>query len=147
MRIFLLCKVRGCPPEEVERQRAYVESLESQGHTVHWPPRDTKQDDPLGGVGICRATLSAIMGSNEVHVMWDVTSEGRLFDLGMVFALRELYELGRKFSLATTTSRSFKVVLADSQALDAIIVEQERNGVRKSYERVLRDLVERSAKE
>lgn len=35
---FLICPVRGVDPSTTE---GYVKKLESEGWTVHWPPRDT----------------------------------------------------------------------------------------------------------
>ena len=64
----------------------YVEQLESAGWDVHWPPRDTNQNDPIG-YRICRDNYKAIYYSDVVHVVYDPTSEGSLFDLGMAFAL------------------------------------------------------------
>jgi nucleoside 2-deoxyribosyltransferase len=83
MRTFLICPVRGHDPEET---RSIVESLEQNGYEVHWPPRDTDQDDPTA-FRICCDNLEAIHRADCVHVVWDGKSQGCLFDLGMAFAL------------------------------------------------------------
>lgn len=80
---FLICPVRGVDPET---QRAIVEKLEAEGYKVHWPPRDTNQDDP-DGFRICQDNLTYIRSADVVHVIWDGNSQGCLFDLGMAFAL------------------------------------------------------------
>ena len=49
-RAFLICPVRGHDPEET---KGIVKQLESEGWAVHWPPRDTLQNDPLGGIQTC----------------------------------------------------------------------------------------------
>lgn len=49
-RTFLICPVRGCSPQQTQ---AYVDDLERQGWEVHWPPRDTQQNDP-NGLQICK---------------------------------------------------------------------------------------------
>ena len=85
MRAFLICPVRGHGMNETEEA---VKSLESEGYQVHWPPRDTEQDDPIG-LEICRANCSAIEDADRVFVIWDGKSTGSLFDLGMAFALNK----------------------------------------------------------
>ena len=83
MKTFLICPVRGHNQEET---RAIVERLESEGWRVHWPPRDTNQDDPTG-LSICGDNRQAIQDADAVHVVWDGQSQGCLFDLGMAFAM------------------------------------------------------------
>lgn len=83
MKAFLICPVRGVDPEV---SRGHVACLEAQGITVHWPPRDTDQDDPTG-LRICRDNTDAIAAADVVYVIWDGKSQGCLFDLGVAFAL------------------------------------------------------------
>lgn len=83
MKTFLICPVRGHSPEET---REIVAGLERDGWTVHWPPRDTDQNDPTG-VRICADNWLAIKQADAVHVVWDGQSQGCLFDLGMAWAL------------------------------------------------------------
>jgi nucleoside 2-deoxyribosyltransferase len=85
MKTFLICPVRGHSMAETE---AIVELLERDGWEVHWPPRDTNQDDPAG-YQICCDNLAAITVADAVHVVWDGQSQGCLFDLGMAFALKK----------------------------------------------------------
>lgn len=80
---FLICPVRG---HDMEETANIVNTLEMIGWEVHWPPRDTNQDD-LIGFDICSQNLEAIRNSDIVHVFWDETSQGSKFDLGMAFAL------------------------------------------------------------
>lgn len=83
MKSFLICPVRGVDPAT---QSAIVAGLEAQGFKVHWPPRDTNQNDGVG-LRICRDNKAAIEAADVVHVMWDGKSQGCLFDLGVAFAL------------------------------------------------------------
>ena len=83
MKTFLICPVRGHAQSEFEE---IVRHLEEGGWKVHYPPRDTEQNDPTG-FAICWDNLSAIHAADTVHVVWDGKSQGCLFDLGMAFAL------------------------------------------------------------
>ena len=83
MKTFLICPVRGHDPAELQ---SIVDKLESEGWQVHYPPRDTNQDDPTG-YNICEQNFFAIKHADVVHVIWDGKSQGCLFDLGMAFAL------------------------------------------------------------
>jgi len=47
MKIFLICSVRDATDEEKIEQEEYIKRLERAGHGVHWPPRDTDQNDPV----------------------------------------------------------------------------------------------------
>ena len=101
-RTFLICPVRGHSMEETE---AIVKKLERKGWVVHWPLRDTNQDDPTG-LKICDQNRIAIARADEVHVIWDGQSEGCLFDLGMAWALRKPLTIISLPSL--TTGKSFQ---------------------------------------
>lgn len=80
---FLICPVRGVDPEAA---RGFVSQIEADGYNLHWPPRDTDQDDAVG-LRICSDNLAVIAAADVVHVIWDGNSQGCLFDLGMAFAL------------------------------------------------------------
>ena len=81
-KIFVICPVRGGVPPEVV---AWVEAQEKRGNTVHFPPRDTNQDDPTG-FAICEQNRDAIRDADEVHIWYESPSEGGHFDRGMAFA-------------------------------------------------------------
>lgn len=83
MNAFLICPVRGHDPLEAE---AFVAALEDRGWAIYWPPRDTDQGDPVG-LDICKQNLAAIKQAERVFIIYDPTSDGSLFDLGMAFAL------------------------------------------------------------
>jgi len=88
VKIFFACPVRGTSEEYHKELEADIKLLESYGHTVHFPPRNTNQDDP-NGIQICKDNRSAIEAADVVYVKWDGKSQGVLFDLGMAFALRK----------------------------------------------------------
>ena len=80
---FLICPVRGVDPKETQ---GIVADLEAQGWTVHWPPRDTNQDDDTG-LRICHENEDAIRSADRIFIVWDGKSQGCLFDLGMAFSM------------------------------------------------------------
>ncbi len=85
-KVFLICPVRGRTAEYREIADQTVIYAETHGYTVHYPPRDTNQDDAVG-LRICQDNLEAMAASDEVWIIWDGNSQGCLFDTGMAFAL------------------------------------------------------------
>lgn len=110
---FLICPVRGHDPDELVK---IVKDIESQGYILHYPPRDTNQDDPTG-YQICCDNFKAICKSNKVFVVWDGKSQGCLFDLGIAFAL----------------SKSIKIIdippLTEGKSFQNMIKDWEENGL------------------
>ncbi len=90
MKIYLICPVRNASDDKQRLVASYVEKLESEGHVVHYPPRDVRQTDDGVGYAICFAHREAMVGCDEVHIFWDDESRGSLFDFGMAFMLRRL---------------------------------------------------------
>jgi hypothetical protein len=87
-KIYLIMPVRAAEASALNVAGQYLQELEAQGHTVHFPPRDAPQDDPTG-LAICEVHRAAMEAADEVHVLWDVESKGSHFDLGMAFAMRK----------------------------------------------------------
>lgn len=85
MKAFLICPVRGADQARAEQ---YVATLEANGVQVHYPPRDTDQND-VSGLRICSDNRAAIEAADVVYIAWDGKSQGSLFDLGMAFAFRK----------------------------------------------------------
>ena len=100
MKIFLISPVRGIDEATRRKIEEYVRELEEQGREVHWPFRDTKQDDPTGGYEICRTNFRAIVNANEIHIWYDETSQGSKFDMGGVFMLVEMLDWRKKIVIA-----------------------------------------------
>jgi nucleoside 2-deoxyribosyltransferase len=106
MKSFLICPVRGMSPDA---HASTVSQLEAQGFTVHWPPRDTDQNDDVG-LRICRDNANAIAAADVVHIIWDGKSQGCLFDLGVAFALKKKLEI--IIVPAPTEGKSFQNMMA-----------------------------------
>lgn len=116
-KIFVICPVRDAPPELNARIKDYITELEALGHHVHWPTRDTNQNDPEG-MRICRQNGFAIYDADEVHIWFSPTSTGTLFDIGMFFMASEILGLQKRLVIinkdevpATNGKKSFNNVL------------------------------------
>jgi len=132
MRSFLICPVRGKDPSLFAE---IVAGLETDGYIVHWPPRDTNQEDATG-LRICRENAAAIAAADVVHVIWDGQSQGCLFDLGIAFALgKSIIPLDLP---APTSGKSFQNMVrewalgAESMGSAARTWENERAAPKKS---------------
>lgn len=89
--IFIICPVRELTPEEDYFLQNYISGLENRNCKVHYPPRDTNQNDPVG-LNICTENRLAIINSDEVQIYYTSKSKGTPFDLGMTFmAEKPLY--------------------------------------------------------
>jgi nucleoside 2-deoxyribosyltransferase len=108
LKIFIICPVRNMTADERIALEAYIHKLESQGNTVHFPPRDTNQNDPTGW-NIIAQNRAAIEGCDEVHIFWNKDSQGSMFDLGMAFAFRKPVTLIN--TVEPTPTKSFENVL------------------------------------
>lgn len=100
MKIFLICPVAKATKKINAKITQYVRGLEEKGHSVHWPTRDTEQDDPTGGVEINRTNFRAILKSDEVHVWYAETSSGSKFDMGGLFMLIEMLGVTKRVVIA-----------------------------------------------
>jgi hypothetical protein len=114
MRIFLICPVRYAGEAHSRKIAEYVRQQENvEGNTVHWPARDTLQTgDPIG-TRIIGDNFFAMSISQEVHVWYDITSQGSLFDLGMAWAMGKLIRLANRNEIPQTTEKSFSNFLLD----------------------------------
>ena len=90
-KIYLICSVRHATEEQKEFADNYVAYLEKIGCKVHYPPRDVDQTDDGTGTSICEAHRKAMIECDEVHTIWDSSSTGSHFDLGMAYVLQELH--------------------------------------------------------
>jgi len=120
MKIFIICPVRGATESEQEFLCEYIARLESDGNNVHYPLRDTEQVDPLGGYQICSDNYSAIVSSDEVHIYWNKSSNGSLFDLGISFNEHK--------------TRGMPIRIINRGDVEKIVESQE---IGKSFEQVL----------
>jgi len=128
MKIFLISPVRNVSKTEREKIRLYVAHLEGLGHQVHWPERDTDQNDKIG-FRIVTDNKKAILETDEVHIWWqweekkwwqkllwwtkERKSTGSLFDCGIAFAVDKKMILANPESVARTPTKSFNNVLLE----------------------------------
>ena len=99
-KVFLISPVRNADPDVTALIEAYVADLETHGYTVHWPARDTKQNDPTGGWNICVTNFTKMFEADEVHVWYVKTSAGSLFDMGGLFMLIEIMKMNKPVVIA-----------------------------------------------
>lgn len=85
MKIFVICSVRGMEQDYRDKLENYVYDLETKGHEVHLPHRDTDQGGT--GFGICLENVAAIKSADEIHIFYSPESKGTHFDMGAAFAL------------------------------------------------------------
>ncbi|HBY20497.1 MAG TPA: hypothetical protein DEG71_05730 [Clostridiales bacterium] len=104
--IFLICPVRDANPEQKQKMEQYISNLESQGKIVYYPARDTDQVD-LIGFRICTDNKQAILDAKEVHIFYDKTSQGSLFDLGIAFGANKPLVIVNLDEIEVTPHKSF----------------------------------------
>lgn len=78
--------VRNIAEDEKTAIEKYVVELESQGHEVYYPLRNTNQNDNVG-LRICGDNVKAMFEADSIHFWWSDKSQGSIFDMGAVFAL------------------------------------------------------------
>ena len=123
IRVYLVCPVRNATPEQTAEIKAYVEGLEANGYLVHWPARDTIQEDETNGWQVCEQNGEAIMGADEVHVWWDPKSQGSMFDLGMAWMLRLIEEWsGTSWSCDQKFVLANKVEIPEGKAFEKVLM-------------------------
>lgn len=110
MKIFVICPVRNATEGETSKLENYVASREKTGDVVHWPARDTNQNDKVG-LRICTDNRRAIFEADEVHIWFNPASQGTLFDIGIAFALEKKIRLINSEMIAPTEGKSFANVL------------------------------------
>jgi hypothetical protein len=112
-KVFIICPVRDATPDVDKMIREYIKELEGKNYEVHYPPRDTNQNDPIG-INICTQNMQAVMNADEVHIYWTDYSKGSLFDLGMTFMARKpLKIINRDEVEETDGKKSFNNVLRE----------------------------------
>jgi len=126
MKIFLISPVRNVGKEERKIIEKYVAKLEKLGHKVHWPERNTNQNDKIG-LRICQDNRKAIEWADEIHIWWqwqekkwwqkwmwwikEKKSTGSLFDFGIAFTFNKRVILVNPNEVKSTPKKSFNNVL------------------------------------
>jgi hypothetical protein len=109
--VFLICPVRNASELQKSQMAKYIKSLEDKGLSVYYPIRDTNQKDRYG-FKICSDNKKAMENSKEIHLFWDKTSQGTLFDLGMAFYSGKDLILVNPKTLENTEGKSFSNMIA-----------------------------------
>lgn len=104
--VFLICPIKDADDEQKARMRAYIDKLKGEGKRVYYPADDTDQIDDYG-YRICLDNAQAINNSAEVHIFFDPTSKGSLFDLGVAFALGKALIIVNPEEVERTEKKSF----------------------------------------
>jgi nucleoside 2-deoxyribosyltransferase len=109
LKIYIICPVRNATKEQTEKLKEYKKSLLLDGHEVYYPADDNpyEESDNLIGYIICEENRRAIAEADEIHIFWDATSTGTLFDLGMAFALYKPLKIVNYDELKFTPQKSF----------------------------------------
>ena len=112
MRIFLICPVRFASEEQTRAIADWVRYQENvEGNVVHWPARDTLQTQT--SFKICEDNRFAMQHSDEVHVWYEPTSQGSVFDIGMAFVMGKPVFLVNPDAVQPTDSKSYNNLVID----------------------------------
>jgi len=109
MKIYLICPVTRASEEQKKEMDSYVESLENQGHKVHYPPRDVNQNDATGFT-LYMEHKKAMKKCDRVDIFWDKTSTGSISDLGMAIMAEKKIKLVKSFYEDTEGKTFLKII-------------------------------------
>lgn len=106
--IFLICPVRNATEEQIKRMRDYISKVKANGDNIYYPNDDNafEHTDDVGYI-ICDENRRALLQADEIHIFWDKTSSGSLFDLGMAFASNKKLIIVNAEELEITPHKSF----------------------------------------
>ncbi len=114
MNIFIICPVRNASEEQIKKLRNYKSKLQSEGHTVYYPTDNNPYElTDTVGYKICEENNRAIRDADEIHLFWDATSRGSLFDLGSAFALNKPLIIVNPESVELTEGKSFSNMILE----------------------------------
>ncbi len=88
-KIFLICPVRNASEEQKQWIENLVKQKTEEGYIIHAPHLHTRQTDMFGGYAICKQNADAMASSSEVDMLYDSSSTGSAFDLGVAYALHK----------------------------------------------------------
>lgn len=111
-KIFIICSVREATKQYRQKLEAYTNRLDSEGHFVYLPHRDT--DQTASSLAICTANRNAIKNADEVHIFYSSRSQGTLFDMGVAFGLGKTIHIVEREPL--TRGKSFTNLLNEWSA-------------------------------
>lgn len=113
-KIYIICPVRKLTNEEKNKILDYVNELEKQGHLIKCPFRDTDQNDEIG-LRIIEEHSQDILWANQIHIWWNPTSEGSIWDIAQAYLatrlMRKKIILINPENIEITPDKSFTNVL------------------------------------
>jgi hypothetical protein len=123
-RIYIICPVRGLTEEEKIKILDYAFQKEKEGYIVRCPFRDTNQNDEIG-LRIVEEHEKDILWADEIHIFWNLQSQGSLWDFAQARMAR-YFQPEKKFvlinleQLEVTKEKSYQnVLLATCFGLDS----------------------------
>jgi len=116
MKIFIICTVRRASEEYKKELEDYAAILESEGHEVHLPHRDTNQN--ATGGEICRQNATAIYNSDRVDIFYNELSQGTHFDMGVAFAFGKRIKIVKNGEM--TSDKSFSRMLVEWESNNSL---------------------------
>ena len=90
---FVICPVRHAAEEQKAWIEGFVAMKREKGYIVHYPEKNTVQEDTLGGYNICLQNALAMATSESIDIYYDQSSTGSVFDLGVAYALHKKLNL------------------------------------------------------
>jgi len=108
--VYITCPVRRATAAQKKSIESYVARMESEGHRVYYPARDTDQIDTVG-IKIATNNKEAIKRADEIHAYWVQSSTGSLFDAGMAFMARKPSRLINPEEVVQTEKDSYENVV------------------------------------
>ena len=87
MKKFFIIHSKGL----TDKASKLADELRSEGNEVYVPGIETPQDSDV--LTISKKNREAMRKSDEVRIIWDGTSHGVVFDLGMAFAMEKPMKL------------------------------------------------------
>ncbi len=93
--IFLICPIAKATEYQQEKIDQHISDIDN-CYNLYYPAKHTNQIDVTGGYRICTDNANAIGNANTIHIFYDNTSTGSMFDLGVAYYFQYL-NLDRQF--------------------------------------------------
>ncbi len=150
MKIFLICPVRDMTAQEELDMACYIAILEKEGNKVHWPPRDTDQNDSCG-LRILYDNTKALIKHENTQIWWKEKSTGSKYDFGVALCLKILGEMIESGELTPEELiellKERSIVIANPEEVGKIVEEENKKGIGKSFNKVILEIHKRNKEE
>lgn len=137
-KVFIIRPVRNVTEEIRIKISHYVAVLERQGYRVYNPECDNPhQESDHIGIKIIKHNFQEMLMADEIHIWYEKTSPGSIFDIGMFFAFVHAIDF-KKFviinreDIAPTPHKSFENVVL---ALEKEFNNPKANGLKERWEK------------